>query len=72
MKVFFIELPKILLINLFRSNLVTEVSFKVKVVWQAVNLLNNSALFEMLLPKPELEIIFIPSKKYSNDKGPDW
>ena len=29
------------------------------------------ALFEMLLPKPELEIIFIPSKKYSNDKGPD-
>ena len=52
-------------------NLLTEVSFKVKVDWQAVSLLKNSALLEILSPNPELEIIFTPSKKYSNDRGPD-
>ena len=59
------------MINLFLSNLVTEVSFKVSVDWQAVSLLNSTALLEILFPKPEFEIIFTPSKKYSNDKGPD-
>ena len=40
--------------------------------WHAVSLLNCSVLLEILVPKPELVIIFIPSKKYSKDKGPDW
>ena len=65
------ELPKILLISLLRSNFVIDVSFKVKVVWQAVNLLSNSALLEIRFPNPELVITFWPSKKYSNDNGPD-
>ena len=58
--------------SLLLSNLVTDVSLSVKVDWQAVSLLSVSALLEILLPNPELEIIFIPSKKYSKDKGPDW
>ena len=44
----------------------------VKVVWQAVSLLRNSAFFEIWLPNPELVIILTPSIKYSKDKGPDW
>ena len=44
----------------------------VSVDWHAVSLLNCSVFFEISAPKPELVIIFIPSKKYSKDKGPDW
>ena len=43
----------------------------VNVDWLAVNLLINSALLEILFPKPQLVIILRPSKKYSKDKGPD-
>ena len=72
LKLFLIELPNTLLISLFLSNFVTLVSFIVNVDWLAVNLLINSALLEILLPKPQLVIILRPSKKYSKDKGPDW
>ena len=72
LKLFLIELPNTLLISLFLSNFVTLVSFIVNVDWLAVNLLINSALLEILFPKPQLVIILRPSKKYSKDKGPDW
>ena len=72
LKLFLIELPNTLLISLLLSNFVTLVSFMVNVDWLAVNLLINSALLEILLPKPQLVIILRPSKKYSKDKGPDW
>ena len=62
LNVLLMEFPKTLLINLFLSNLVILVSFIVNVDWLAVNLLINSALVEILFPKPELEIILIPSK----------
>ena len=68
---FFIEFPKVLFINLFLSNLVTLVSFIVNVDWLAVNLLISSALEDIFLPNPQLVIILVPSKKYSNDNGPD-
>ena len=54
------------------SNLVIEVSFIVNVDWLAVNLLISSALDEIITPKPQFVITFVPSKKYSNDSGPDW
>ena len=72
LKVFFIELPKTLLTILLLSNFVTEVSFRVKVDWAEVKRLNSSAFAEIFEPKPQLVIIFLPSKKYSKDKGPDW
>ena len=50
----------------------TDVSLILNVDWHAVSLLSASALFEMRLPNPELVIIFIPSKKYSKERGPDW
>ena len=65
------EQPNTLFINLFLSNLVTEVSFIVSVDWAEVNLLKNSAFEDMFEPNPQLVIIFSLSKKYSNDKGPD-
>ena len=58
MNVFFIELPNILLINLFLSNLVIEVSFIVIVDCADVNRLSNSALADIPQPKPQLVIIF--------------
>ena len=66
------EYPNTLFINLFLSNLVTEVSFIVSVDWAEVNLLKNSALEDMFEPNPQLVIIFSLSKKYSNYRGPDW
>ena len=72
MKEFLIEFPKTLLINLFLSNLVILVSFIVRVDWLAVNLLMSSALVEILFPNPQFVIIFTPSRKYSNESGPDW
>ena len=62
LKLFLIELPNTLLINLFLSNLVIVVSFKVNVDWHAVSLLSNSALLEILSPNPQLVMIFVPSK----------
>ena len=62
LKVFLIEFPNILLINLFLSNFVTEVSFKVKVDCADVSLLKSSAFGEILDPKLQLVIIFFPSK----------
>ena len=62
LKVFFIELPKILLTILFLSNLVTAVSFIVNVDCVAVSLLSSSALFDIFFPNPQLVIIFTPSK----------
>ena len=47
LKVFFIEFPNTLLISLFLSNLLTEVSFTVKVDCADVSLLKNSALGEI-------------------------
>ena len=47
------------------------VSFIVNVVWLAVNLLISSALEDILFPKPQFVIIFLPSKKYSKESGPD-
>lgn len=72
LKVFLMEFPNTLLINLFRSKAVTLVSFTVKVDWLAVSLLISSAFADILLPKPQFVIIFVPSKKYSNESGPDW
>ena len=72
LKVFFIEFPKILLTSLFLSNLVIEVSLIVKVDWEAVNLLIKTAFEDKWFANPQLVIIFVPSIKYSKDKGPDW
>ena len=62
LKLFFIELPNTLFISLFLSNLVTVVSFMVKVDCVAVSLLNNSAFLDICLPNPQLVIIFRLSK----------
>ena len=48
--------------SLFLSNFVTEVSFKVKVDWADVKRLKSSAFEDILDPKPQLVIIFLPSK----------
>ena len=63
MKLFFIKAPNVLFIILFRSNLVTEVSFKHKVDCEDVNRLKSLALLEILTPNPLLVIIFWLSKK---------
>ena len=62
LKVFLIEFPNILLISLFLSNFVTEVSSKVRVDWADVKRLKSSALDDILDPNPQLVIIFFPSK----------
>ena len=66
------EFPKTFFIISLFSNFVTDVSLMFNVDWQAESLLSASALFEMWSPNPELVIIFIPSKKYSKERGPDW
>ena len=71
LKLFFIEVPKALLINLFLSNLVTETSLRQSVDWAEVNLLNNSAFFEIWEPNPQLVIILFSLIKYSKERGPD-
>ena len=60
LKVFFIEFPNTLLISLFLSNLLTEVSFIVKVDCADVSLLKNSALGEIYSPNPQFVMIFYP------------
>ena len=71
LKVFLIEFPNIRLISLFLSYFVILVSFTVNVGWLAVNLLISSALEDILFPKPQFVIIFLQSKKYSKESGPD-
>ena len=71
LKLFWIEFPKTLLIISFFSNFVIDASLMVNVDWDAVRF-KQFCFFEISLPKPELEIIFTPSRKYSKDNGPDW
>ena len=58
--------------NLFLSNLTTEVLSIHMVDCADVSLLRKIALFDIFFPKPQFVIILSSSLKYSNDNGPDW